>query len=387
MKRVLALAAVGALVLSACSDDTTTTPPAATPSTSAPPAAQAFTVKVDNKAPEIASFFLAMFPKQTSAHPGDTINFSIVYTGEPHTVALGTNPAKVADFHAKNPKAEPPKELEGIVPELLPEGPGDAFQAGAQPCLLAAGGTKVADQTKPCAEKPSGTFNGDEALYTSGWLGPDQTFAVKLAETIKPGTYPFFCQLHGTDMGGTIEVVAASTPVKSPAEHDAVAAAELAAAVAKAAPAYAQVQAATDAKPVAGTLAGEDVPVGTSVFAPADIKTKVGRKVTWSVNGPHTISFNAPADAQEIRVAAPDGSVHINPKAVTPAGGPGQGNPDKPAPINGGRYDGSGFRSSGIIIAFGPPGAWTYSLTFTKAGTFEYICGVHPDMKGTVTVA
>lgn len=28
----------------------------------------------------------------------------------------------------------------------------------------------------------------------------------------------------------------------------------------------------------------------------------------------------------------------------------------------------------------------TYSFTFDKSGTFHYICGVHPSMKGTVTV-
>jgi plastocyanin len=28
----------------------------------------------------------------------------------------------------------------------------------------------------------------------------------------------------------------------------------------------------------------------------------------------------------------------------------------------------------------------TYSVTFTKAGAFDYICSIHPYMKGTVTV-
>jgi plastocyanin len=28
----------------------------------------------------------------------------------------------------------------------------------------------------------------------------------------------------------------------------------------------------------------------------------------------------------------------------------------------------------------------TYSKTFDKAGTFDYICEIHPTMKGTVTV-
>ncbi|MEA2243458.1 MAG: hypothetical protein QOD24_3014, partial [Solirubrobacteraceae bacterium] len=28
----------------------------------------------------------------------------------------------------------------------------------------------------------------------------------------------------------------------------------------------------------------------------------------------------------------------------------------------------------------------TYSYTFTKAGTFAYVCSLHPQMKGTVVV-
>jgi plastocyanin len=30
---------------------------------------------------------------------------------------------------------------------------------------------------------------------------------------------------------------------------------------------------------------------------------------------------------------------------------------------------------------------FTYSLTFTKAGSYDYFCVVHPDMKGTVNVS
>jgi plastocyanin len=29
----------------------------------------------------------------------------------------------------------------------------------------------------------------------------------------------------------------------------------------------------------------------------------------------------------------------------------------------------------------------TYARTFTAAGTFEYVCGIHPNMKGSVVVS
>ncbi|HSO28280.1 MAG TPA: cupredoxin domain-containing protein [Candidatus Sulfomarinibacteraceae bacterium] len=40
-----------------------------------------------------------------------------------------------------------------------------------------------------------------------------------------------------------------------------------------------------------------------------------------------------------------------------------------------------GFESSGTLAKGG-----TYSLTFPTAGTFPYVCGIHPSMQGTVTV-
>ncbi len=44
------------------------------------------------------------------------------------------------------------------------------------------------------------------------------------------------------------------------------------------------------------------------------------------------------------------------------------------------RRNGTGFFSSGI--AFGGD----FLLTFTEPGSYEYVCLIHPDMEGTVTV-
>jgi len=123
----------------------------------------------------------------------------------------------------------------------------------------------------------------------------------------------------------------------------------------------------------------------------------VGGSVTWLIQGPHTISFNAPQDAVDLRVVAPDGTVHVNPKSVTPSQSPGQapppegapaGAPDPnapPTPIDAGTWDGTGFLSSGIIVSF-PPAKTTYTLAFSTAGTYTYQCLIHPDMEGTIKV-
>ena len=56
-----------------------------------------------------------------------------------------------------------------------------------------------------------------------------------------------------------------------------------------------------------------------------------------------------------------------------------------------GEFDGTGFFSSGLIgLVDGHvlPGGTNFSLYFTKAGVYKYICAVHEPlgMVGTITV-
>ena len=80
----------------------------------------------------------------------------------------------------------------------------------------------------------------------------------------------------------------------------------------------------------------------------------------------------------------------MNEKALAPAGGPevptNEGPPGPPKVTDGGSFDGTGFRSTGVVLSF-PPALSGYKLTFTKAGTFGYVCLIHPGMVGSVTVA
>ena len=114
--------------------------------------------------------------------------------------------------------------------------------------------------------------------------------------------------------------------------------------------------------------------------------------MTWWVIGVHSITFNSDTSNDDIRKVAPDGTVHVNPVAAAPAGGPGQ--PNSP-PGNGNgitfklaasaKWNGSGFFNTGVWGSF-PPAIQGYKLTFTKAGTYHYLCVVHDNMKGTVVV-
>ena len=140
--------------------------------------------------------------------------------------------------------------------------------------------------------------------------------------------------------------------------------------------------------------AGAQVPAQIDQFGPQTIRVPVGGSVTWYFLGDHSITFNSNKTNDDIRSNAPDGTAHLNPPAIAPAGGPGEPPPGK-SPTSGihlkviaaSRWDGRGFHSSGVFInSFGPPLVEGYKLTFTRAGTYKYICTVHDHMKGTVIV-
>ena len=60
------------------------------------------------------------------------------------------------------------------------------------------------------------------------------------------------------------------------------------------------------------------------------------------------------------------------------------------APAGGETYNGKApWVSSGLYLGVPLPGPHSYSLKFTKAGTFHYLCVLHDivGMKGTITVA
>jgi hypothetical protein len=54
--------------------------------------------------------------------------------------------------------------------------------------------------------------------------------------------------------------------------------------------------------------------------------------------------------------------------------------------LDGGAYDGTGFKSTGLVGSI-PPAVVSYKLTFTKAGTYHFQCLFHQDMKGTIRVS
>ncbi len=127
----------------------------------------------------------------------------------------------------------------------------------------------------------------------------------------------------------------------------------------------------------------DDKATGAAIDAyfPATIHVHVGDTVLWKRNSNeiHTVTFlGNMTKAPELMVPmpnAPQGAMMINPQAGFPA------------MSKDGTYDGTSYANSGIM---GPDQgqASQFSLTFTKAGSYQYVCVVHgvEDMIGTVVV-
>lgn len=119
-----------------------------------------------------------------------------------------------------------------------------------------------------------------------------------------------------------------------------------------------------------GPWGPKDFSVVSNAFHPRTIEVAVGDTVTWQVQGFHTVSFLSGQQPPQLEVREGD-KTYFNPQAFFPAGGK--------------TYDGTGYRNSGAPPEFPKP--FAYSLTFTKAGAYEYLCLVHgPAMSGAVTV-
>jgi plastocyanin len=372
-------------------------------------AAQTFTVNVDGHNPKVNEAFIGYYPSTVRVHPGDTVVFHEVGNGEPHTVTLGTITDKiVAAFDKLTPKQQqgtPPKSfirLDANDPQLLPQGPGDAIQSASNPCYLNSG---APPKKGACAKAAEPDFTGKESFYNSGWLDSKAKFTIHLSSSIAPGTYRFMCLLHREGMTGKVVVIPSSTSVPSPSAQYAAGQKTLQATEAKLQPAATALGQGKPPIPVklpgahpalAGSGSQAVGEAAVTEFGPSKIHIPVGGSVTWYFIGVHTITFNSNKTDDDIRTVAPNGTVHLNPKALAPAKSPGE-----PAPKGGGgsgsavhfkvvastKWDGAGFLNSGIFANSNPPSNIEgYTITFTKAGKYKYICTVHDDMKGEVDV-
>jgi plastocyanin len=97
-----------------------------------------------------------------------------------------------------------------------------------------------------------------------------------------------------------------------------------------------------------------------NMFLPGTVYVNEGDTLTWEFkwDEPHSVTF---------------GEITGNPEAPS--------HPDT-AVVD---YDGTGFVNSGMVFG-APADSPTFSMKFTKAGTYDYYCFIHPLMTGEVVV-
>jgi plastocyanin len=224
----------------------------------------------------------------------------------------------------------------------------------------------------PAAQAPAGGSTYDGSAFTSsGFVLLGKTYTLKFTT---PGTYKVYCLIHQPEMVQTITVQPAGTPY--PQTQSAVTVQSQTAMAADLA--LGEQSLLQFPYPPGGTHLVAGIAPGLAVGAPATASVlrfldgdtlssstatvSVGTTVVWtnqSNNEPHTVTF------------APVGQPFPTLNPFSPASG-------------GSTYDGSTLVNSGVLF----PGM-SFSLTFTKAGTYTYHCIFHDDtenMIGTLIV-
>jgi plastocyanin len=386
------------------------------------------TVLVDFEHDEFASAFLQYYPSTLRIRPGDSIEFKQAWTGEPHSVTFGrvvdgflaqfeefSEYASVEDALAKGATQERIDDFLEVYERLPTMTDGyEVVPAGAEPCFVEdlAEAPRVrdgeTDELLPDAACPEGgreqpAFDGRQAIYNSGFIpydGPKgNRFEMTIADDAEPGTYQYFCNYHFIFMAGSIQVVEQGADIPSQSEVSRQARREIDLDAREALELMEEAEGLDVGDtvgdedeltlPLAGRETPDETPLIINEFLPRNLEVKVGQEVTWTFDGfAHTVSFNVPKYFPIFTVAE-DGEVAWDPQAYEPVGFDvprqesfRQEESPPPVDVDGGRWDGrGGFRSSGALN----PGD-TFSLTFTKAGTYPYACVLHPQMVGTLEV-
>ncbi len=129
-----------------------------------------------------------------------------------------------------------------------------------------------------------------------------------------------------------------------------------------------------------------DINNGLEVMAylPKDLTIDVGDTVAFvqRTREPHTVTFSAPTPLPDFYINEPGDRLLINPAVYFPSPSGPVPAPNVPLHIST-NFDGSKYLNSGLLLNPGD----SFSVTFTKAGTYPFTCLVHSDsMKGSIKV-
>jgi plastocyanin len=127
---------------------------------------------------------------------------------------------------------------------------------------------------------------------------------------------------------------------------------------------------------------GDDPRIEIYDYFPKNLSIQEGDQVIWTSTFFHQVIFHPGQPAPEFVVPTPVEGQELPNLVVSPE----VAFPIIPA----GEYDDTELFSSGLIGTLGAPlpGGTTFAMTFSKAGSFDYVCATHRPlgMEGTITV-
>jgi plastocyanin len=227
-------------------------------------------------------------------------------------------------------------------------------------------------------------IDGSKTVSSGVIEGPTENKPGKITFTFpKAGTYKLICLVHGPMMSATVVVKPKTALVASPRTVAKTAASQTAAAWR----AVKVLDAA--AKPPANTVWAGLGNKGTIMgFYPKRLTVKAGTTVRFVLKAPmeiHDVAFG-PVDYMEqlmkstdLFPESPTGTNQVTPLIV-------YGTDPGKAGVYDGANHGNGFYVS-PLLGTAPGMVKEFSITFTKPGTFHYLCLIHgPDMSGDIVV-
>jgi plastocyanin len=189
-------------------------------------------------------------------------------------------------------------------------------------------------------DSESHTATSADGAFDSGILAPGGTFSHTFDTA---GTYPFFCAIH-PEMQGTIEVSDAAAASPAPA-------------------------AASSPQPSPGITSADPSPAAVAAATPGGSPSA----------GP-LVSASPDAGAADSSAVITVIDRAFDPTAVEiPVGGS----------VEWKNEDTEGHTATAVDVSFdsgviGPGGTFTH--TFDSAGTYDFFCAIHAEMRGTITV-
>ncbi len=298
-----------------------------------------------------------LYPSKVTISKGDKVQFAIVGF---HTATFVGKGQKLPPFIGASSTLNPPTN-----------------DPAGQPYWW--GGTTPLLQLNGAAFAPAGgkVVNGSKTVSSGVLPGNAPKFTVSFPKT---GTYQIRCIIH-PNMKGTVKVVEKSgdTAAKrtARAKQEKTAQTNTVNALVK--------KADKASGPVVAISPGTKQAQKFS-FEPANKKVAPGTTVTFNMAGGnevHTVSFGPAAFVNQVAKTTFQGQgVDLAGEGVYASDPPAAGVPSLTPTSHG-----NGFLNSGVLADKGVgPLPRSFKVTFGTPGTYQYICLVHPEMKGTVTV-